>query len=58
MYCRVKLCKDKTGEHPIYVVKSVSLLKVIATESSVCAMQLSDEVGISVLHPLYLIDVA
>jgi len=29
--------------------------KVIATESSVCAMQLSDGVGVKVLHPLHMI---
>ncbi len=32
--------------------------KIISTESSVCAMQISDGVGVNVIHPLYLIDLA
>jgi iron-sulfur cluster protein len=35
-----------------------SACKIIATESSVCAMQITDGVGIRVIHPLFLVNPA
>ncbi|HUI01194.1 MAG TPA: LUD domain-containing protein [Nitrososphaerales archaeon] len=45
----------EVGDHLFRLFKQ-SGLKLVATESSVCSMQISDGVGLKVVHPLHAVD--
>jgi Fe-S oxidoreductase len=43
------------GDHLFRLFRE-SGLKMVATESSVCSTQISDGVGVKVIHPLYAVE--